>query len=289
MPSRIAGAPTALDATIRDHPDDVAAHLAYAEILTGLGDPHGALIRLHHALAQSPDPSKRRQLQKQEAAWLARHGPPHAGCDLTWQLGFVRALVIRPSERTTAGHVAKVLAAPAMRFLRAVRIDPLAACVIDGCVAAAPLPVRELEVVCDGPIDAAQLAAVLHDAVLPDLHTLRITASAIRGALAIRIATLDTLELRVSAETLRFTCDAPKLRALTVVTPELARDTLGAILHRVWPLQRLGLFARAPVVTLDELAAARVFADLTAVGLSTPLDAERLGSRERLVETTAGP
>lgn len=61
----------ALEAALVENPDDLAAHMAYADHLHDLGDPRGELIQVQLALEDAEIPSeKRRELQAREEILL---------------------------------------------------------------------------------------------------------------------------------------------------------------------------------------------------------------------------
>jgi uncharacterized protein (TIGR02996 family) len=78
---------TALETALEEDPDDLAAHMAYADFLHEQGDPRGEFIQTQLALE---DPkltrAQREALQKKEADLLARHGLGWFGEDLAGAL-----------------------------------------------------------------------------------------------------------------------------------------------------------------------------------------------------------
>src|SRR5262245_54355188 len=75
---------TALEAALVANPDDLAAHMAYGDLLSEEGGPRGEFIQVQLALE---DPSRsaeqRKELKRREAAVLKKHaadwlGPLHA-------------------------------------------------------------------------------------------------------------------------------------------------------------------------------------------------------------------
>jgi uncharacterized protein (TIGR02996 family) len=76
------------------HPDDVDAHLVYADWLQARGEPLGELIMLHHAFLDRPESH---ELAVAEGQLLRRHwqrllgalGDP-GGVEREWRLGFIR-------------------------------------------------------------------------------------------------------------------------------------------------------------------------------------------------------
>jgi uncharacterized protein (TIGR02996 family) len=64
----------ALEGAILDHPDDRAAHAAYADLLTELGDPQGELVQVQLALEDERLPAaERKRLQRREQQLLTKH------------------------------------------------------------------------------------------------------------------------------------------------------------------------------------------------------------------------
>src|SRR5262249_59714083 len=61
-------------ARVCEQPDDDGPRLIFADYLDEAGDPRGAFIRLHCALANlPPDDPRRPELEDKEQALLARH------------------------------------------------------------------------------------------------------------------------------------------------------------------------------------------------------------------------
>jgi uncharacterized protein (TIGR02996 family) len=64
----------ALEAAITENPDDLAAHMAYADHLMEQGDPLGELVQVQLALEDPTRPAQeRKQLKKRETALLREH------------------------------------------------------------------------------------------------------------------------------------------------------------------------------------------------------------------------
>src|SRR5262249_3973971 len=64
----------ALEAALVDNPDDLAAHMAYADYLQEQGDPRGEFIQVQLALEDEARPAaERKQLQKREEALRKAH------------------------------------------------------------------------------------------------------------------------------------------------------------------------------------------------------------------------
>jgi uncharacterized protein (TIGR02996 family) len=74
----------ALEAALTANPHDLAAHMAYGDLLAEQGDPRGEFIQVQLALEDpSRSPEQRRELQAREADLLKKHaadwlGPIHA-------------------------------------------------------------------------------------------------------------------------------------------------------------------------------------------------------------------
>jgi uncharacterized protein (TIGR02996 family) len=101
-----------LEATLREHPEELESHLIYGDWLQARGDARGQLIALQHAVTQA-SASERRQLLAREREFRAEHGghlfgPLRAAADalvLRWSLGFIDAAFVGSSglERTLSG------------------------------------------------------------------------------------------------------------------------------------------------------------------------------------------
>src|SRR5262245_8346472 len=74
----------ALEAALSGNPHDLAAHMAYGDLLSEQDDPRGEFIQVQLALEdQSRTARQRKELQAREAALLKKHaadwlGPIHA-------------------------------------------------------------------------------------------------------------------------------------------------------------------------------------------------------------------
>lgn len=79
----------ALESALRDNPDDLAAHMAYGDLLAEQGDPRGEFIQTQIALEDPTRPAEqRKELERREKELLARHreewlGPIHVLLDRT--------------------------------------------------------------------------------------------------------------------------------------------------------------------------------------------------------------
>lgn len=73
-PATTASPAQVLERAIRDDPDDIAAHAAYADWLTQQGDPRGELIQVQLSLEDPSQPAAARtQLKKREKELLDQH------------------------------------------------------------------------------------------------------------------------------------------------------------------------------------------------------------------------
>jgi uncharacterized protein (TIGR02996 family) len=103
---------TALEAALAEDPDDLAAHMAYADFLHEQGDPRGEFIQTQLALEDDKlNQAQREALQKKEADLLAAHGPDWFGEDLA------RALFTQGRNPFTRG-LANALREGEVRFVR---------------------------------------------------------------------------------------------------------------------------------------------------------------------------
>lgn len=129
----------ALERQILINPDDVDAHLVYADLLQTEGDPRGELIALHAEVLRRPeDPevvAQAKRLRKQHREhFYGGFEELEEHLELTWRLGFIRSAVLRPEPRygyeprlddeeessteALAALLADFLAHPSARFLR---------------------------------------------------------------------------------------------------------------------------------------------------------------------------
>ncbi len=162
-----------LEAQLRANPDDIGAHLVYADLLLAEGDPHGELIVLQAEQLAKPNPA----LARREKAWMRHHVSVPEGCELVWHLGFVREVRVTQPKKIVA--IRNVLASRACRLLSRLRIDARMM-QIPSLVAAAPRELRELEVKVEKLTNEPALAKVL--ASKPELRRLRLHARFILGA-----------------------------------------------------------------------------------------------------------
>jgi uncharacterized protein (TIGR02996 family) len=101
-----------LEASLREHPDELETHLIYGDWLQARGDPRGQLIALQHAAAQASR-RQRRQLVTREREYRAEHvghlfGPLRTLAEalvVRWSLGFIDAAFVGAIglERPLAG------------------------------------------------------------------------------------------------------------------------------------------------------------------------------------------
>jgi uncharacterized protein (TIGR02996 family) len=131
-----------LEAALAADPDDVAAHAAYADLLTEEGDPRGEFIQVQLALEDEAKPPEERAVLKQREAellaaherdWLSDLGPLLEQGEITdymrqhdkinrrtWRRGWLDSLYIFRLELPLARELAR---APAARLLRSLHIE----------------------------------------------------------------------------------------------------------------------------------------------------------------------
>ena len=251
----------ALEAQLREHPDDVATHLVYADLLQAHDDPHGELVVLQHALATQPT----RELKRKEAGWFKRHFAARKYATATWRLGFVRELALR-TERTLKPDMLAWLRTPACQFLDALTLrGEMSHDAITNIVKAVP-HVRELVVASDDILNARVIEKMV--ASLPALRRLEIVAPALQGPFTIEAPELTSLALghRVQLE-LDVDMIAPKLHSLILDAATLSGTTIANVLRLRWPLTRLGLFDERAPKLLPLLRTSRLRPQLEAVGV----------------------
>jgi uncharacterized protein (TIGR02996 family) len=124
----------ALEASLVENPDDLAAHSAYADYLMEQGDPRGEFIQVQLALEDPglPGPERNRLKEREselsrthESTWLGKLAP-HAG-QYFWSYSFARGWLDELSFGYLPIALARDLAKePAIRLLRRLRIgDPI--------------------------------------------------------------------------------------------------------------------------------------------------------------------
>jgi uncharacterized protein (TIGR02996 family) len=85
----------AMEAALADEPDDLGAHMAYADLLTEQGDPRGEFIAVQLALEDpTRSPDERKKLRQREEALLKKH-------EGEW-LGELAPLLLRTEEEQRA-------------------------------------------------------------------------------------------------------------------------------------------------------------------------------------------
>jgi uncharacterized protein (TIGR02996 family) len=88
-----------LEAALVENPDDLAAHMAYADHLTELGDPRGELIQIQLALEDEKlSAEQRRPLLEREGQLLSQHWRSWVG-----DLSLFTVETQEPYERSTVG------------------------------------------------------------------------------------------------------------------------------------------------------------------------------------------
>jgi uncharacterized protein (TIGR02996 family) len=127
-----------LEAALVANPDDLAAHMAYADFLSEQGDPRGELIQAQIALEQLPRHSPQRVVLRQRFAALAvEHGRTLLG-DLAahfleqshthavpfqFRFGWIDILYV---DRLTVSLARLIARAPEVRLLSTLRLDDVA-------------------------------------------------------------------------------------------------------------------------------------------------------------------
>jgi uncharacterized protein (TIGR02996 family) len=99
-----------LEAHLREHPDDVEAHLIYGDWLQAQGDPRGRLISLQHALAHGSERARELELRDREWELMREHaghlfGPLRQIANaviVRWSLGFVDTAFVGAVGRINA-------------------------------------------------------------------------------------------------------------------------------------------------------------------------------------------
>jgi uncharacterized protein (TIGR02996 family) len=125
----------ALEAAIAENPDDLAAHMAYADHLQEQGDPRGEFVQVQLALEDPARPAtERKQLQKHERALLKEHRdawlgalaphldltPPHPSDTAGFARGWLDQLVLGSLSPQLARAMVQE---PRTRLLRRLVID----------------------------------------------------------------------------------------------------------------------------------------------------------------------
>ena len=88
----------ALEEALAANPDDLATHMAYADLLTEQGDPRGELVQVQLALEDPSRPAKERaELQRREKALLEAHQREWLG-DLAELLLTPKAMAYQPAD-----------------------------------------------------------------------------------------------------------------------------------------------------------------------------------------------
>jgi uncharacterized protein (TIGR02996 family) len=255
-----------LERSIVERPDDHQAHLVYADLLMGEGDPRGELIAAHVELERKPND---RVIARRAKAILDDHADVligdlepliELGVDVHWRLGFIdRAEVDLPfdADESSAGEAAilsTLLGHPSVRHLRDLRVTRARIS-------------EEQEPALDPLVEA-----IVRDA--PEtLWTLWLRAgrdaALENGDLAFNIPGLRSLRLRVE-ELHAASIDAPSLETL-VVEDFLSTAVLRAIAAAQWPrLAKLDLWLDelAPFVEILPICSARIFPALKSLHLT---------------------
>ncbi len=300
----------ALEQAILSAPDDLEAHLVYADLLMTEDDPRGELIAISAGLSSRPDDP---DLRGRETRFLKEHADDFygdfddliaLGLQLEWKLGFIRTARLLVRERdwneeddsaTTeemAALLSSFLAHASTRFLRELQIrmrwhDIDDEGVLDPIVAAIATT--------DGPWDtlaSLDLSPGHEDETrtqlgngdllfsnLPALHTLRIRCD------ELFLRDLGTARLPSAHEALRHLglggCVSPAVvRALSAARwPSLEELDLSLLRTTIQPGALAALFAnpdRLPALTTLRLRRAAFTDELADLLLAAPRFAERL-------------
>jgi uncharacterized protein (TIGR02996 family) len=128
----------ALEEALVADPEDLAAHMAYADFLSDQGNPRGELIQAHLALEQLPRHSPQRDaLRRRYAALAVEHGRTLLGSlapfvlerpsvyaePFRFRLGWLDILYV---DRLDVGLARALVRAPEARLLSTLRIDDIA-------------------------------------------------------------------------------------------------------------------------------------------------------------------
>jgi uncharacterized protein (TIGR02996 family) len=117
----------ALEQALFDNPDDLAAHMAYADYLHEQGDPRGEFIQVQLALEDPRRPAaERKALQQREkellrqhrGVWLGALAPFVSGQDFRFARGWLDAVTIQVASDRGEKLTAAVAAEPRCRLLR---------------------------------------------------------------------------------------------------------------------------------------------------------------------------
>ncbi|HWO19863.1 MAG TPA: TIGR02996 domain-containing protein [Kofleriaceae bacterium] len=274
-----------LERQIIEEPTDPARCLVYADWLQSQGHPRGELGAIQHARASRPDDA---ELAKAEQKLREAHPElaprrlteavrkqsrkPGQNDDLpsvVWENGFIAAArIARGSGRgasTVRELVAELLAHPAGRFLRELRIGGLGpgehdyAGVIDAILSGLPSTLRVLSLVDLPPGSAELVFASLADvtpllAATPHLEELRLAGNQVQLR-ALELPKLRRLAITTSDSSVLLTLgksDLPALESLELSSGDapMPAAALGKVLRASFPLRRLAITRTA---NTDEL------------------------------------
>ena len=275
-----------LEQQIVEEPTDSGRYMVYADWLQTQGHPRGELGALQSAraarpgdatlakaeqklLEQHPELAPARLMEAVRRPRKAGQGQGDDGPAVTWEHGFlVAARLARGSDRspvTVRELVAELLAHPAARFLRELRIGALGsdehdyAEVIEEIIRGCPSTLRVLSLVDLPPGSAELVFASLADvtpllAATPLLEELRLAGQ------HVQLRALDLLRLRrlavatASPDVLFALARAslPVLEALQLSSGDapMPAAALGAVLRAPWPVRHLAITRTA---NTDEL------------------------------------
>lgn len=124
----VTDAPVSLEAHLRRHPDDEKTWAVYGDVLEGLGDARGELIRLEQLASATPETDARREktlkaiaglVQKHKKQWAG--AAPEDQTELRWKHGFVVGVATRWIE-TSATALSRFLGSDEARLLHMLAI-----------------------------------------------------------------------------------------------------------------------------------------------------------------------
>jgi uncharacterized protein (TIGR02996 family) len=266
----------AFEAAIEAAPDDPHGYAVYGDWLGQRGDPRGELIALQ--LLAEPD---RRQRERIKALQMERGIRCLAGPLAQWRWGFVHtAALVRPPGPGQPIELARLLAHPSMRFVRALTLgqEPLPTALAD-LAAAAPPVLSTLTLYSPRPLELS-----LVPSTLPRLEQLHLSLPEVTGALpvlsALRSLELSFFEWTPLAKAQLFGANGGRLRRFKLavqgeVPPAVLEDVLSldALEALVIEANELGVDA------IDALAASRGVERLVSLDLSRSGLTERAARR----------
>lgn len=249
-------------AAIVADPEDVAAHLVYADWLSEQGDPRGELIALHARLAEGADEeclhALMAHLQEHKATFLgpleeevmrAETGQPTDGLELHWNLGFIQNARIGRPELTgnldaVLANLEDVLKHDSCRLLQELVIGDITP---SRWIEYGPLVERLAELGPHTTILRFQLGDLVRESLLPDgtLYIERDISAIMLGDVEPLWSALPRLqELVLHGNHLELgVINAPQLRSLEICSSDIKDGNLSSIIRADLPaLERLVLW-----------------------------------------------